>query len=394
MKLFVLVVICQLFIARSLNNRDRASAKRTSILKDINSSSDNDNCRNAYSSWHKLYTAMHQKVLNGTLPARYLVSIAPHQGLADRIGTLPTHFLWALLTQRALVLATPHDVIPLSEIYDFPNLKLDLPQVLQDSSDSLTNLSYDGYPSSIDKSQRIGMNMVLNQQLGQTNGSLYRHIVKLSEVVFAKRNLSNYPLHHTDTSVFSIISNRGETWKIYNNPNHQQQLYDLGFRRPLLFHCIFSYLLSLRPQSCNAKCQEIEKSMLAVRQNHSNVIIGVQLRLGDVAAFGASPNNASSPSKHGKTHILLHSILLYPNNSLCIIELMPSNIIEKFVLCTNRLSVEVAREQGKQPLIFVISDSRDVRRHFVEQFGENRVLVSCSAFDSIDWFELTVGVCT
>ena len=56
--------------------------------------------------WQENYIERHRAILNGSLPSRYLVSVAVEAGLADRlIGTL-TEFYLALFTNQAFQIIT------------------------------------------------------------------------------------------------------------------------------------------------------------------------------------------------------------------------------------------------------------------------------------------------
>lgn len=77
--------------------------------------------------WQDSYKKLHSSILANKSPQKYLISVAPKQGLADRITALVSHFILALLTNRALLLATPDGLPPFTTAYKMKSIRSIMP---------------------------------------------------------------------------------------------------------------------------------------------------------------------------------------------------------------------------------------------------------------------------
>eukprot|EP00204_Picochlorum_oklahomense_P002800 CAMPEP_0118804294 /NCGR_PEP_ID=MMETSP1161-20130426/22094_1 /TAXON_ID=249345 /ORGANISM="Picochlorum oklahomensis, Strain CCMP2329" /LENGTH=157 /DNA_ID=CAMNT_0006733015 /DNA_START=139 /DNA_END=608 /DNA_ORIENTATION=- len=70
--------------------------------------------------WQKEYANLHREILDGRLPARYVISVAVEAGIADRLSGLMSEFYYALLSGRAIKMITYGDLPDFSLAYDQP----------------------------------------------------------------------------------------------------------------------------------------------------------------------------------------------------------------------------------------------------------------------------------
>jgi Xyloglucan fucosyltransferase len=74
-------------------------------------------------NWQEDYMRLHQQMLAGERPPRYLVSIAVEAGLADRVIGIISEFYFALLTGRAFQISSAHQKLPTFEAaFDAPHV--------------------------------------------------------------------------------------------------------------------------------------------------------------------------------------------------------------------------------------------------------------------------------
>lgn len=206
--------------------------------------------------WQEKYTKMHQDMRAGRIPPKWLISIAPPQGLADRLGGIITHFLFALLTNRAFVMTSLKSKLEFA--YDSPHINMTVPEELMPRDNNmyniLHNLTFGGYPENLgfDKNKIYGLYLNAGAIKEQ-----YEAVEKLNRQIFLESNLSLIPEGYANTERLFIMGNRGYSYRIFENKYHSQQLRNLGLEATTTFKCIYDYLFRLKPETCG-KCDEIE----------------------------------------------------------------------------------------------------------------------------------------
>jgi hypothetical protein len=193
-------------------------------------------------NWQAGYTKLHRDMRAGRIPPRWLISIAPPQGLADRLGGIITQFLFALLTNRAFVMASLKS--QLDYVYDSPNINTAVPPELMPTR-ALYNLTFGGYPAHYDKNKLFGLYLNAGAIKEQ-----YYAVEKLNRKIFLESNLSEVPEGYAHTERLFVMGNRGYSYRIHENRYHTQQLADLGLTPVTTFKCVYDYLFRLKPETC------------------------------------------------------------------------------------------------------------------------------------------------
>lgn len=244
-------------------------------------------------SWQNRYTQLHKDIMSGKKKPRYLISIAPPQGLADRLGGLITHFIMALLTNRAFLHTAPTTTGKMSLAVEMQNIESEMPQDFM-FHPLLMNLTNEGYPSWIDKKKVYGLYLNCGK-----DASIYEMLQKRNWNLFMKSDLMRMPTNYSDTEQLYVTGNRGFSYNIFFNHHHRSKLVDMGLRPETTFKCAFDYLFKLRPETCGSRCRHIRDQIVS-EKNKGTIVIGVQVRMGDQvfeSSFDFTQSAASKPAK-------------------------------------------------------------------------------------------------
>jgi hypothetical protein len=161
---------------------------------------------------------LHQGILSGASPQRYLVSVAVEAGLADRLTGIISEFYFALLTGRAFQITNAGQKLPLFEAaFDAPYVNwtrhLEDPEVL------VEHLRYTY------KGQRGYTGPRHYPDTGEVDlkeyGSIY--LVNSEEAgtrFFARDDLR--AVRDDNVSTLFMTSNRGRVVELFDNPFHRQ----------------------------------------------------------------------------------------------------------------------------------------------------------------------------
>jgi len=206
-------------------------------------------------NWQNKYTKLHRDMREGKLPPKWLISVAPPQGLADRLGGIITQFLFALLTDRAFVMVSSKSKLDI--VYDSPNIDTSLPTGFM-SVKTLYNLTFGGYPEYYDKNKIYGLYLNAGAIKDQ-----YEAVEALNRRIFLHSNLSAVPEGYGHTERLFVMGNRGYSYQIHDNPFHSKQLADMGLSPTTTFKCVYDYLFRLKPETCGTYCYLYFLHMLA-----------------------------------------------------------------------------------------------------------------------------------
>jgi len=89
---------------------------------------------------------------------------------------------------------------------------------------------------------------------------------------------SNF-MERTDHQLYLIASNRGFTFRVFDNLKYGEILNNFGLTRHTIFPCLFNYLFKMRPEVCSSACQRTAASLKPDhRHDHSILRIGIQIR--------------------------------------------------------------------------------------------------------------------
>uniref|UniRef100_A0A383W237 Fucosyltransferase n=2 Tax=Tetradesmus obliquus TaxID=3088 RepID=A0A383W237_TETOB len=281
---------------RSGSRSSYSSSKTSSITPAVSSSSSNSSSSNSSSSssneqqlsmWDvfpqsgkcnlspqmREYAQMHAAVVNGLAKPRYLVSVAPQTGAADRLTGTVTQFYFALLSKRAFTAYNPDPgTIPrFAAACDYPLFNWTHPEALPDAVvDAFHTWNHVANDSAMHQTLPAPYNedyLMLNWN----NGT-----VKLLEWLHTT-NLTTFPDDRPSLPYVVSSSNRGATWKMATNPYHRGDFWALGLRPEEAFMCGFFALC--RP---NAAVQALYYAPFWRPLLQPNVLsIGIQVRFGD-----------------------------------------------------------------------------------------------------------------
>lgn len=197
-------------------------------------------------TWQQDYTNLHNSILNHTSPRRYLIFVAPPQGLADRITGLVSSFIYALITRRAFVHTAPNNTAGMEIAYELQNINSLMPKEFIENQEYLLDIPKKGYPSYVNKTKKFGIYL----NAGNTTVDTYRAMVGRNNYLFMRANLRKVPYKHTNTEELYITMNRGYANRIFHNKHHKKEMYDYGLSPETTFKCVFDYLFKLKDNSC------------------------------------------------------------------------------------------------------------------------------------------------
>jgi hypothetical protein len=130
-----------------------------------------------------------------------------------------------------------------------------------------------------------------------------------SDIIFQRSNLSTLPLGQVDVPYVLAASNRGRSFKLFDNPYHRDELMQkMGLSFPSnAFSCAFSFLF--RP---NLAMRKIYGDLWRrLSESDDEIIkIGIRIRVGDAAAFDGKVATNSRPSV-GEDEALLSKYMHY-----------------------------------------------------------------------------------
>lgn len=265
--------------------------------------------RNLYCSicgedWQDNYKSLHRSILEGKSTGRYLLSIPIEAGLSDILVGYISGFIWALLTNRAFLIYQLDDFTednscarrPIEVAYDHSQINWTAPFHIDRSLYS---------PCLIPWYYRDGRNCDNNKRL-RINGNEYRiaQIQKVNtglETEFTRNDMTKFPLDAYNHELFMFASNRGVTYRLFDNPNHAKTLEGFGLRRETAFPCLFTFLFNIKhDQVCSGNCS-MSADRITSAQNEGVIVIGIHIRHGEGSAhFNCAENLATTYATDGK----------------------------------------------------------------------------------------------
>ncbi|KAJ3167393.1 hypothetical protein HDU88_002315 [Geranomyces variabilis] len=231
-------------------------------------------------NWGENYARMHAAILKGqqenSVVPRYAVSVAVDAGTADRVAGIITGFLYALLSGRAFQILTYGSLPSFAVSMRSPYINWTAPEY--------DNILYEHLKFTY---QGVRGNPVLRVMPAEVNSSLYGSFYWVNaqqgdmEKTILFSNLTSFPAEHL-THVF-YSSNRGVSFRLFNNPYHRRKLLDMGLRPETAFRCVFNYLFHPR-----SNVEALMAPLRAEIHQPGTLVIGIQIRLGD-RSFSEGP---------------------------------------------------------------------------------------------------------
>ena len=227
--------------------------------------------------WQERYIKLHNEIVFGATsplssPPRLVIAIPVKAGLADMVLGYVSAFLWALLTDRAFLIA-----------------RLDH---LDDSTQRTIEFGYHSpfinwTAPCIDRSTFACLLPPYGEQwekcrdtidiLGHSNLSVYHNYGVNGG--FTNDMLSrNISLLHSEKDVLTTASNRGVTVNIFKNEFLRQQLLSLGLTNTTAFPCLFNFLFRLNHDVCDLGCKKTAHQLQHAKHNVNVVTIALHVR--------------------------------------------------------------------------------------------------------------------
>ncbi|PSC68917.1 Proteophosphoglycan ppg4 [Micractinium conductrix] len=236
----------------------------------------------ACGTWQRDYAVQHATVLSGHAPPRFVASVAVQSGLADRVVGVMSQLMYALLSGRALQFASVDGLPDWAVAFDSPHINWTAPPFPEAVLEPLRNRykGVDGYRHFGDR----------NYSAAEVHTALYWPVYHFFlvrsdpaiDAFFWDTDLTTQPHGHADVPYVMFASNRGRTYRLWENWHHRDALRQWGMHASDAVRCGFHFLF--RP---NQATQAAMAAMATPMGRTDALKIGIQIRAGDTA-FNAS----------------------------------------------------------------------------------------------------------
>ena len=226
-------------------------------------------------------------------PKRFAVALSVESGLGDNIVGLISIFFYALLSRRVFTTYSFDSLSRFEFAFDQPNVNWTFPHRLPEEAVEPLKYTYKGVPG-------YRWSRAYNESLVNTTEYAQIYLVNdnpNSDIIFQRSNLSMLPLGQVDVPYVLVASNRGRSFKLFDNPYHRDELVQkMGLSSASsAFSCAFSFLF--QPNLAMRKIYGDLWRRLSENNNDNNEIkIGIRVRVGDAAAF-----DGKATSSNGRT---------------------------------------------------------------------------------------------
>ena len=206
-------------------------------------------------------------------------------GLGDNIVGLISIFLYALLSRRIFAIYSYDSLSRFEFAFDQPNVNWTFPHRLPAEAIEPLKYTYKGVPG-------YRWSRAYNSSIVNTSEYAQIYLVNdnpNSDIMFQRSNLSMLPLGQVDVPYVLLASNRGRSFKLFDNPHHRDELMKMmGFSSPFsAFSCAFSFLF--QP---NLAMRKIYGDLWhRLSQDDKEIKIGIRVRVGDSTAFDGKANS-------------------------------------------------------------------------------------------------------
>lgn len=270
--------------------------------------------------WQENYARLHADIRAGRRPPRYLVAVGVHSGLADNLVGMMSEFYFALLSHRAFLLTSwgPHPHMDWA--FDAPRI-------------NWTTAAY-GEDDPLILPLRREM-PVPRYDSARINTSMYYPMYVQQDHWWLGRNLTAEPAGAAHVPYILMASNRGKTYRLFENPHHAPALRAMGLRPEHAFYCAFHFLFAP-----SAPTRELmAATQAALTGDPSALKIGIQIRFNDTVLTKDMPGPALL---HQKLHMFA---------------------------CAQEIEND-RRTPGQKVIWYLISDSVALRRAAREKYGD------------------------
>jgi len=313
-----------------------------------------DRSRCHKTEWGEKYAALHQKHVS--LPTGKKLVAVPHvSGMADRIVGFTTGLVLAILTDRAFQMGVREHLLGFEQAFDQPNIKWQRPR---DEDWLIVPLKENAHPRQYNQS-------VLDSKSYFAVNSINR-VRKEEALAFqdAAKLLGG------DAITTFLITNRGKTIRMFDNPARSKRIEELGLNTMTLFGCLVNYAIQPKREIFLPVFDQFEKMS---RFDSKVLKISIQVRAGDHVWV----NNTQYTTQ-------VHQV----QNK----ELLQS--FQRFFSCAEQIETFVtAANPGKYSSVlwYLATDSKALRHAAVAHYGDKIVT---SLHSSIEHSAKETSVCT
>lgn len=301
--------------------------------------------------WLAAYTKLHADIRSGARPERLLIHVLPTTGLADRLTGSLTLFYISVLSGRAYLQTSVQGQLGLNAAFNYPfiSLNTNLSTALSDGvtcgrypclSTTMSPLRPIKYDPITGQNGRYAIYFLTNRD-DYCNGDMLRDDLSLVP-----------PGSNGSAQVVVASSNRGRTYKLFDNPHHNNSLRKLGLFPETGVSCATRYLFSLKPTACNAFCRYASLA-LATAKSRGSLRVSIQIRTGDKAFLNDTG--------------------------------LSWNLIDPFFKCAQEASALRRKVGDPDPLFFLVSDSLRVRRQAKAMYGERLLVDTATPVEHISF---------
>lgn len=271
--------------------------------------------------WQKSYMELHEKILNGLSPNRFLVSTSDFQGASDRMVGLMTEFYAALMSNRAFQVHAWKEVEGFDTALEEASVKWKMLPKQKHVVESLLNSTKDHVNGTTSQADTMALIYHDGFPLFSDNFDKYAE-----------------PIIFGPTPTILFESNRGNVYHLIKDSNHSTFFENIGIHPLFGAYCAFHFLFRPRPEVL-ALAYPYSKHLAS---KHA-IKIGIQIRTGD---------QAFSEHLHG---------------------LQDSPYYRNFFECASFLE-QVHGNHGKRQVIwYLMSDSIKLRRDAKEKYGDKLI---------------------
>ena len=273
--------------------------------KDIYTNPINKRSNDVCGTWQQAYTDLHNDILGKKSEWRVLVSVSVEAGLADRISGIISEFFIALLSNRAFLLLSFEDLPSFDLAYTSSNIQCKWKEeymkyfVGLNFADSSFNKQRSSHVHHLITPLRWtydGLKGVYDPLV--VNTSHYRPIYAINQNDIVDKLYSGHfdndqppeTPYLTNTNISSnpdrkllkdwpelwIVSNRGRTVRMFENPHYGKKLRDLGLTPETAFGCAFRYLFTP-----NKEVIDRYRDYISILDQPNILKIGISIRVGD-----------------------------------------------------------------------------------------------------------------
>ncbi len=162
-----------------------------------------------------------------------------------------------------------------------------------------------------------------------------------NDKILCKSDLKNYPPTYSTARTIIVETNRGFTYRMFDNPYHREKLRSYGLSPDNAFGCVMHYLFRLKPEGCDNACKAVAAGIRAAEANNV-VVVGIQVRVGDSIMDGDDKTTIARARVH--------------------------------LNCARDISEDILNKTGRQTLFYMISDSISLLKAVKNEYGD-KILV-------------------